>query len=214
MRETPTKSLKLQYKRVLELGLIVSLVLHIVLMQVFKKVQIRTVTQTVTLEAVQVEEIPQTQQEKTQAAPSRPTVPIASEDEDLPEDETIDFTDLDLEAEPPPPPPPPSSFDEETPVFIPYDEPPTPIGGYAAIQRRLVYPEIAKKAGVEGRVVIQALIDEKGNVVNTVVMQSLGPNGCDEAASVAIQSVKWKPAMQRDEAVKVWIAVPVDFQLR
>ncbi|MBN2031563.1 energy transducer TonB [bacterium] len=215
MRDNPTKALRLQYKRTLELGLIVSLILTIFLMQAYKKIEIKTATRTVQLEAVQVEEIPQTQQEKTQAAPSRPTVPIASDDEDLPEDETIDFTDLDLEAEPPPPPPPPTAaIDEETPVFIPYDEPPDPIGGYEAIQRRLVYPEIAKKAGVEGRVIIQALIDERGNVINTVVMQSLGPNGCDEAAAAAIQSVKWKPAMQRDEPVKVWIAVPVDFQLR
>ncbi|MCJ7813284.1 energy transducer TonB [bacterium] len=216
MKATPI-NLKLQHKKFLELGLVLSLLLNILILQVFKKQEIKTTVRTVTLEAVQVEEIPLTQQEKSQAAPSRPTVPIASEDENIPEDETIDFTDLDLEAAPPPPPPPPEAAtggDESAPIFIPYDEPPVPIGGYQAIQARLIYPEIAKKAGVEGRVMIQALIDEKGNVVRTVVMKSLGPNGCDEAAAAAIQSVKWKPAYQRDEPVKVWIAVPVDFVLR
>jgi len=215
MRETQI-NIKLQHKKVLELGLILSLLLHITMLQISKKTEIKTAVKTVTLEAVQVEEIPQTQQEKSQAAPSRPTVPIASEDENIPEDETIDFTDLDIDAAPPPPPPPPEAAtgDESAPIFIPYDEPPVPIGGYPAIQARLIYPEIAKKAGVEGRVMIQALIDEKGNVVRTVVMKSLGPNGCDEAAAAAIQSVKWKPAFQRDEPVKVWIAVPVDFVLR
>jgi protein TonB len=213
MRESPTKYLKLQYKKVLELGLIISLLFHIILMQGYKKIKMKTVKRTVTLEAVQVEEIPPTQQEKVQEAPSRPSVPIASEDEDLPEDETIELTNLDLEAEPPPPPP-PQEIDDGVPMFVPYDEPPEPIGGYQAIQKKLIYPEIAKKAGVEGRVMIWAQIDEKGNVIRTKIMKSLGPNGCDEAAALAISSVKWKPAMQRDKPVKVWIAVPVDFQLR
>ena len=91
MRESPTKELKLRYKKILELGLVVSLVLHIFLMQASKKVKERTIQRSVKLEAVQVEEIPQTQQERSAPAPSRPTVPIASEDETLPEDETIDY---------------------------------------------------------------------------------------------------------------------------
>ena len=212
MRDTPTKSLKLQYKRVLELGLIISLILHLFLMQAYKRVKVRAVQRTVRLETLQVEEIPQTQQEKQAPAPSRPSVPIASEDETLPEDETIEITDLDLEAEPPPPPPPPE--DESLIVFVPYDEPPEPIGGFQAIQNALVYPEFARRAGVEGKVIIWAQIDEKGNVLRTQVQKSLGPNGCDEAASAAIRSVKWKPAMQRDRPVKVWVAVPVDFRLK
>jgi len=212
MRESPTKSLKLQYKKVLELGLVISLILHLFLMQGFKKVGIRSVKRAVTLEALQVEEIPQTQQERQAPAPSRPSVPIASEDETLPDDETIEITDLDLEAEPPPPPPPPA--DDYLIVFVPYDEPPEPLGGFRAIQDNLVYPEFARRAGVEGKVVIWAQIDEKGNVVRTKVQKSLGPNGCDEAAEEAIRLVKWKPAMQRDRPVKVWVAVPVDFRLR
>jgi len=214
MRESPTKELKLRYKKILELGLIVSLILHIFLMQASKKVKERTIQRTVKLEAVQVEEIPQTQQERSAPAPSRPTVPIASEDETLPEDETIDFTDIDLDAEPPPPPPPPEAIDDSVPVFVPHDEPPEPIGGYAAIQSKLVYPEIARKAGVEGRVMIWAQISVDGSVMRTRVMKSLGPNGCDEAAICAIKAVKWKPAMQRDKPVRVWVAVPVDFRLK
>jgi protein TonB len=210
MRDTPSKELKLQYKKVLELGLIVSLSLHILFMQAFKKFEVRMVQKTAKMKALEVEEIPQTQQQKEAAAPSRPSVPIASEDEDIPEDETIEITDLDLEAEPPPPPPP----DDGQIVFVPYDEAPMPIGGFQAIQRRLVYPEIARKAGVEGRVLVWAQVDVDGSVVRTKVVKSLGPNGCDEAAVNAIKSVDWKPAKQRDRPVKVWIAVPVDFKLR
>ncbi|NQT24389.1 energy transducer TonB [candidate division KSB1 bacterium] len=211
MRDTPTKSLRLNYKKVLELGLIVSLGLHVIVMQIFKRIDISSTIDSVKLDVIQVEDIPQTEQQKQTQAPARPTVPIASEDEDLPEDETIDFTDWDINDAAPPPPPP---EDDEAIVFVPYDEPPEPVGGFAAIQKRLKYPEIARKAGVEGRVLVYAQVDEQGVVQRTRVIQSLGPNGCDEAAEAAIKSVKWKPAKQRDRSVKVWIAVPVDFRLR
>ena len=58
-----------------------------------------------------------------------------------------------------------------------------------------------------------AEIDEQGNVSQTKVQKSLGPNGCDEAAVTAIKAVKWKPAQQRDQPVKVWISIPIDFGL-
>ena len=208
-----SSDLKLSYKKAYEYGLVLSLVVIIFLLQGYKKFEVKTVSKTVKLQELQVEDIPQTQQEKQAPAPSRPTVPIASEDDDLPEDETIDITELDLDADAPPPPPPPEE-DSDVIVFVPYDEAPQPIGGFAAIQKKLVYPEIARKAGVEGRVTIYAQVDEQGSVVRTKVVQSLGPNGCDEAAIKAIMAVKWKPAKQRDRAVKVWIAVPVDFRLK
>jgi len=213
-RESPTRDLKLSYRRVLEFGLIVSLILHIFLLQGYKKIKEKDIKRTAQLEALQVEDIPQTIQERVKAAPSRPSVPIASEEEDIPDDETIDFTDIDFDEEPPPPPPPPEAIDDSVPIFIPHDEPPEPIGGYSAIQSKLKYPEIARKAGVEGRVMIWAQIGVDGNVVRTRVMRSLGPNGCDEAAAEAIQSCKWRPAMQRDKPVRVWVAVPVDFRLK
>ncbi|MBN1895334.1 energy transducer TonB [bacterium] len=212
MHDNELKTWKLQYQRTLELGLVFSLLLIIIVFQLSKKFQVKATLQSRGAEIIQMENIPQTQQQKQAQAPARPSVPIASEDETLPEDETIDFSEFDVGDSAPPPPPPPD--DDEAIVFVPYDEPPEPIGGFLAIQKALQYPEIARKAGVEGRVVIWARVDESGNVVNTKVQKSLGPNGCDEAAIAAIQSVKWKPAKQRDRAVKVWIAVPVDFKLR
>lgn len=206
-------NLNKSYKKAFEYGMILSLILSIFMLQGYKRFEAKSSFKDVKLQELQVEEIPQTQQEKQAPAPSRPTVPIASEDEDLPEDETIDIMDLDLDEDAPPPPPPPDE-DSDVIVFVPYDEPPVPIGGFPAIQKKLVYPEIARKAGVEGRVTIYAQVDENGNVVKTKVVQSLGPNGCDEAAIKAIMSVKWKPAKQRDRSVKVWIAVPVDFRLK
>ena len=121
----------------------------------------------------------------------------------------LEHAQLPSDNETPPPPPSPKGGI----VFVPYDEPPVPIGGFPAIQKNLVYPENARKAGIEGRVTVYAEVDENGNVVRTKVVTSLGPNGCDEAAINALKSVKWYPAKQRDKNVKVWIAVPVDFRL-
>jgi protein TonB len=193
------------------MGLVITLGFSILFFQVFKRIHVKSLQRSVSLNTLEVEEIPETQQERKAPPPARPTVPIASEDEDLPEDETIDETIINFDDQPPPPPPPP---DDDAIVFVPYDEPPQPIGGFAAIQRKLVYPEIARKAGVEGRVLVYAQIDEDGTVQRTKVVKSLGPNGCDEAAVNAIRSVRWLPAKQRDRAVKVWIAVPVDFKLQ
>lgn len=207
-----TNTLKSQYKKVMELGLILSLVLHIGVMQGYKKIVETKEVKQVELEQLTVEEIPQTQQQKSAPAPSRPTVPVASEDEDIPEDETIDFTDLDLDAEPPPPPPPPEEDDGSQIMFYAYDEAPVPVGGWGALKNNLVYPEIAQKAGVEGTVSVYAHIDVDGSVLGTRVIQSL--TGCDDAAQEAVKKTKWKPAMQRDQPVKVWVMVPVIFKLK
>ncbi len=204
-----------RYRKEFKLSLIISLVIVIIILQGFKKFEAKKVVMEQKLAQLDIEEVPQTEQQKESAAPSRPTVPIPSEDETLPEDETIDDTMLDLSEKAPPPPPPPSSGEEAMQVrFIPYDEPPEPVGGYIAIQKNLTYPEIALKAGVEGQVLVWAFVDKKGNVTNTIVKKSLGNNGCDEAAVAAIKSVKWKPAKQRDDPVGVWVMVPVEFQLK
>ena len=154
-----------------------------------------------------------TEQIKKPPPPPKPAIPIPTESEDIPEDLTIDDTVLDL-SDIPPPPPPPEEDDTEGMIFVAYDEPPSPIGGFSAIQKNLKYPEIARKAGVEGRVFVKVAIDEKGNVFRWEVIKSLGNNGCDEAAVAAIRKVKWKPAMQRDRPVKVWISIPVIFKLK
>lgn len=97
----------------------------------------------------------------------------------------------------------------------PYDTPPQPIGGFKAIQENLKYPEAARKAGIEGRVLVHVLVDEQGEVVDTKILQSLGDEGSGfaEAAVNALKSVKWQPAESQGAPVKVWVAVPVLFKL-
>ena len=213
MRKKPEASLRLRYKKNIEAGLAISLAILLVMFQASKRVDREVKVQKELDFKIEVDEIPQTEQMKRPPAPSRPSIPIESEDEDIPEDATIDATEINFD-ELPPPPPPPEEAEGDTPIFVAYDEPPQPIGGFAAIQSKLKYPEIARKAGVEGRVYVNVLIDERGNVIQTKILKSLGNNGCDEAAVAAIKAVKWKPAKQRDKPVKVWVGIPVVFKLK
>jgi len=92
------------------------------------------------------------------------------------------------------------------------DSLPSPIGGMVAIQKNIRYPEIARRAGIEGTVLILAEIDELGNVVNTNVREGIG-GGCDEAAIDAINKVKFNPAIRDSVPIKYKITIPVKFKL-
>lgn len=142
--------------------------------------------------------------------PSKPVIPVPGENENLPELTNPDIFFFDVESTvafllPPRP-------AEDPWGFRPHEVAPAPIGGYEAIFRNLVYPDIARKAGIQGKVVIAVLIDKYGNIMEIKVEKSL-PGGCDEAAIEAVKAVKWKPAMQRDEPVEVAIRIPVRFKL-
>lgn len=151
-------------------------------------------------------DIPATQQVNRPPPPSRPAIPVESESEDIAEDLTIEETSFeDFEAWDAPPPPPSGPQVK----FIPYDEAPQPL---SAIKPE--YPEIAKEAGIEGMVIVQVFVDEKGRVQDMTVLKGIPNTGLDEAAMEAIRSTRFKPAKQRDRAVGVWISIPVNFRLK
>jgi len=153
-------------------------------------------------------DIPQTQQADTPPPPSRPSVPIESESDDLDDDITIAETDLeDFEAWDDAPPPPTTNSGPRV-KFIPYDDPPV---ARSAINPR--YPEIAQEAGIEGTVIVQAFINDKGIVEETLILKGVPNTGLDEAAMEAIRDTRFKPAKQRDRPVGVWISIPVHFTL-
>lgn len=213
IKKNPKIDLKLKYRKLIEASLVLALLFCIVLFQAFKRFERKEGQKKFEVAKIETIEVPQTQQEKIAPPPSRPAIPIESESEDIPDDVTIDDTDINFEEIPPPPPPPPVE-DEAATFFVAYDEPPQPIGGFEAIQKKLVYPEIARKAGIEGTVTVYANINEKGDVINTKILVPLGNSGCNEAAVAAIKAVKWKPAKQRDKPVTVWVSIPVKFKLK
>jgi len=151
-------------------------------------------------------DIPQTEQFDRPPPPARPSVPVESESEDIADDVTLEEFSLDeFDAWDAPPPPP------EGPrvKFIPYDDPPVPL---RPIKPK--YPEIAQEAGIEGTVVVQVFVDERGRVKETVILKGIPNTGLDEAATQAIRLVRFKPARQRERAVGVWISIPVNFRLK
>ena len=153
-------------------------------------------------------DIPQTRQADSPPPPSRPSVPIESESEDLDEDITIAETELDDYDDWGAAPPPPTNTGPRV-RFIPYDDPPV---ARSAIDP--VYPEIAQEAGIEGTVIVQAFINDKGIVEETIILKGVPNTGLDEAAAEAIMRTRFKPAKQRDRPVGVWISIPVHFTLQ
>ena len=86
-RKNPEADLRLVYKKVIEIGLIIALGFCILLFQAFKKFEAKEVTvEKVDIE-IEVTEVEKTIQEKLPPPPARPAVPIESEDDDIPEDE-------------------------------------------------------------------------------------------------------------------------------
>ncbi len=151
-------------------------------------------------------DIPQTQQIDNTPPPARPSIPVPSDDEDIADDLTLDELDFDDFSNLDAPPPPPSG---PKVVFIPYDDPPV-----AMSPIRPSYPEIAQEAGIEGVVIVQAFIDEKGRVKETLILKGVPNTGLDEAAMDAIRKTRFKPAKQRERSVGVWISIPVNFKLK
>mgnify|MGYP001308456260 CR=1 FL=1 len=201
-----TNPLKLKYPIIIRLTTLVGIILVILNFLIFPRFINTLSFETVDQLIIENIDIPQTQQIDNTPPPARPSIPVPSDDEDIADDLTLDELDFDDFSNMDAPPPPPSG---PKVVFIPYDDPPvamTPI--------RPVYPEIAQEAGIEGVIVVQAFIDEKGRVKETQILKGVPNTGLDEAAMDAIRKTRFKPAKQRERAVGVWISIPVNFRLK
>jgi protein TonB len=135
---------------------------------------------------------------------ARPEVAVEVEaSDDASEDETIAPTFLDAENLPPAPPPPPP----EPEMFFAFDT-------YPVVTRSAtpVYPELARKAEVEGTVVVMATIDESGNVMSAWIANTTA-EVLNQSALDAAYKFKFTPAKQRDVAVKATISIPFRFSL-
>lgn len=77
----------------------------------------------------------------------------------------------------------------------------------------LNYPEIAKRAGVEGKVILSFLVDKSGKIKDAEVLKGIGA-GCDEEAMRVINLMpEWNPGKQNGKAVLTKINIPVVFKL-
>ncbi len=210
-----------------EIGLVISLLLTYLAFnwtQKETKVSILEDTTEVVLE----EEIIPITQETPPPPPSAPKMPVLSDQIDIVDDEIeleddmfmnleddasmgveiMDYVEVEEEV-----------VEEEAIPFQLVEEKPSFQGGDANqfskwVNQRLVYPEIAKENGVQGRVTLQFTVEKDGSVTKVKVLRGVDPSLDKEAVRVVSQSPKWKPGKQRDRAVPVTYTFPVIFQLR
>ena len=180
--------------------------------------------------------------------PPPPVIQEVPEEEILEEDEPefmdmsveedtkiIDAPKADEEAPPPPPPPPPPEPEVEEIFKVVEQMPRFPgcedeAGGntekYACAQKKLLeyiyknikYPAIARENGIQGRVVVQFVVEKDGKITDANVVRDIGA-GCGEEALRVVNSMnsmpeRWTPGKQRGKAVRVQFTLPVSFKLQ
>ncbi len=108
--------------------------------------------------------------------------------------------------------------EEKVEVFKFVEEMPTFPGGQDALltffAQNVKYPEIARRAGVEGKVFVQFVVGKDGNVAQASIAKGIGA-GCDEEAiRVTKMMPKWNPGKQNGRPVLVQVIVPIQFKLQ
>jgi len=172
-------------------------------------------------DVIVMEEIQQTEQEVRPPAPPRPPAPVevannvVLEEQTFDFDATLDFNET-LEVSGPPAPPEPEATEEtasyEDEIFVVVEDSPELIGGLAGLQSLIEYPKLAQKAGIEGRVFIQFVVNENGDVINPTVIRGRHELLDSEALRV-IRLAQFEPGRQRGKPVKVQMALPITFKL-
>jgi len=102
---------------------------------------------------------------------------------------------------------------DTTEVYEVADEQPVLIGGLEGIASRVEYPELQKRAGVEGTTILQFIVEKDGSVGDIRVIRSAGNDGLDQAAIAAVRPSRFEPGRIDGEPVRVRFAVPVTFRL-
>ena len=210
-----------------EIGLVVSLAIVLFAFEWTSK-ETETAILEDTTEILVEEEIISTQMETPPPPPAAPKIPVLSDQIDIVDDEIeieddmfmnleddanlgveiMDYVEVEEEV-----------VEEEAIPFQLVEEKPSFQGGDANqfskwVNSRLVYPEIAKENGVQGRVTLQFTVEKDGTVTKVKVLRGVDPSLDKEAVRVVSMSPKWKPGKQRDRAVPVTYTFPVIFQLR
>lgn len=162
---------------------------------------------------IQLENIPETRQQVTAPAPSL-AIPLEVADDMLLDDVTIESTDLDV-METPADIGPLIDVQDEIVAEVVEEE----IFEFFAVEeqpeRQNVvapeYPETARRAGIEGRVFVTALVGKDGRVEAAEILQ--GPEELHEAAIAAAMQTIFTPAKMNDMPVKCWVQLPFTFEL-
>ena len=220
-KKNPKYSLESKRGIFFNLGLIIAILLVLTAFE-WKFHDNSVVVQEGTTSQVEEELIP-----ITEIPPPEPPKPktVVREFIEVAEEEEIEIPDIEIVidqeeiAEYIPPPITEPEMEEEVieQPFLIVEDMPHPKGGfdkfYAWVSDELRYPRTALNLGVEGKVFVRFIVDEKGKITKTEIVKGIGA-GCDkEALRVVSNAPDWVPGKQRGRAVKVQIVVPIVFKL-
>jgi periplasmic protein TonB len=208
--KAPEADLRRSYNKVFGICNVITLVATILVAVIYPSFEANASDNKKKQIIIETVDIPETQQVKRPPPPPRPAVPIETESDDVPDDVTIESTDLDFDDAmvdlPPPPPPGEEEEVEEILEFYMVEDKPEAIHQVAP-----TYPEIARKAGLTGKVFLKFLVGKDGRVSNVQVLR--GQEIFKQPAIDAIMQFRFKPARQNDKPVAVWMTQPISFRL-
>ncbi len=108
--------------------------------------------------------------------------------------------------------------DVENKVFDVVEQQPQFPGGMSELMKflsdNIVYPQIALESGLQGRVIVQFVVNKNGEIVNIQVVKGVDPFLDKEAVRVINTMPKWIPGKQNGQAVNVKFTLPVNFKLK
>jgi len=212
--KNPKADLRKLYHRTFEVSLIVSLAVIVAAFKFSPQATESELLNEGTQEIIKIEDIVNTVQKPDIPLPPKAPQIIEATIDDVPDDFVLpDIDDVEPVKLPDKPPTKPDiDLSDEIFIEIP-EELPSPVGGLKTLQAKVHYTEIARRAGVEGTVYIQAKISKNGDVVDATVIKGLGA-GLDEEALNAVRSTKFIPGKQRGKPVNVKMTIPVKFVLK
>ena len=107
---------------------------------------------------------------------------------------------------------------DEDLIFKIVEEKPIFPGGQAEmmkyISKNLIYPQIAKEIGIQGRVIVSFVIEKDGSLTNIKVAKDIGGNCGEEAVRIIKSMPKWTPGKNKGKVVRTQISIPIIFSLR
>lgn len=225
VKKTPKADLESKKTVFLQIGLVVALSLVLVAFE-WTSTDVN-VDFSLQDEDIEVEEeiIPITRQEEVKPPPPPPPPAVADilniveddveldeeleiMDTEMSQDDIVDFSNMVFEEE----------TRDEGEIFMIVEEMPEFPGGTEALQKYLAqsvrFPVIAQENGIQGRVYIQFVINQNGEVTNATILRGVDPSLDREALRVVEAMPKWKPGKQRNRPVRVSYTVPINFVLQ
>ena len=107
----------------------------------------------------------------------------------------------------------------EEEIFVTAETMPSCMGGDLGVfrnwvQKQLNYPPIAQENGIQGKVIIQFVVEKDGRLTNVQVLSTPDRSLSEEAVRVLQLSPRWSPGKQRNQPVRIKYTLPVDFRIQ